>query len=130
MPPGGHKRFKRSALLSTHLALQLRRSFSKLSVFGLRKLRVETLRQAAPPALLVFTLSKKYEPLRPVCGLNHDWRLMGRLYLAVHLPHLSGKLDLSGVSELGVQRGRSSFGQSLRTVIHLENTNFLLNVLC
>lgn len=41
------------------------------------------------------------------------------LYLAVHLSHLSGKLDLCGVRELRVKGGGSSFHQQLRSIIHL-----------
>lgn len=49
----------------SHLALQLSDSLSKLSLGGLRELRVETLREAPPAALLVFTL-REDEPTRPL----------------------------------------------------------------
>lgn len=39
-------------------------------------------------------------------------------YLALHLHHLSGKLDLCGVGELRVKRGGSSF--NLRAIPHLR----------
>lgn len=41
-------------------------------------------------------------------------------HLAVHLRHLSGKLDLRGVGQLGVQGGGGSFEQLVRAIIHLE----------
>lgn len=41
-------------------------------------------------------------------------------YLALHLGHLSGELDLRGVGELGVERGRGSFDQHLRPIVHLR----------
>lgn len=41
-------------------------------------------------------------------------------YLTLHLSHLSGELDLCGVGELRVKRGRSSFNQRLRPIVHLR----------
>lgn len=43
------------------------------------------------------------------------------LYLTVELCHLSGKLDLCGVGQLGVQRGRSSSTRQLGAIIHLQD---------
>lgn len=53
--------YRQSSFLSSHLALQLRNRFSKLSLSGFWQLRVEALREALHPVLLVLVLQSETE---------------------------------------------------------------------
>lgn len=53
--------YQQSSFLSSHLALQLRNRFSKLSLSSFWQLRVEALREALHPVLLVLVLQSETE---------------------------------------------------------------------
>lgn len=60
------------SLMLPHLALQLRDSFSKLSLGSFRKLRVEALREAPDPVLLIFTLHRERDESRVRSSFRHQ----------------------------------------------------------
>lgn len=88
-------------LVWSHLALQLRDAFSKLSFRGFRQLRVETLGQTLHPVLLVFVLQPKTEN---VLAWKHTVRCrQTRSYLTLHFRELSGELRLQRLRQLVVK---------------------------
>lgn len=62
--------YQRSSFLSSHLALQPRNGFSKPSLSGFWQLRVEALREALHPVLLILVLQSETENSHIIISYN------------------------------------------------------------